>query len=93
MLPESARAELAYTLVSSLNVPADANAAEEWDKKILPRLAEVDRLSLHHLFPSARIPINKYFTKFQGHNAQLRQVADTARNKYCVPEISWANLG
>ena len=42
MLPESERAELAHTLVVSLNAPVDANVAEEWDKEILRRLAEVD---------------------------------------------------
>ena len=42
MLPESERAELAHALVVSLNAPVDTNAAEEWDKEILRRLAEVD---------------------------------------------------
>lgn len=42
MLPESERAELAYALVKSLDEPADANAAEEWDQEILRRLAEID---------------------------------------------------
>ena len=42
MLPESARAKLAHSLVTSLNAPVDAKATEEWDKEILRRLAEVD---------------------------------------------------
>ena len=41
-LPEAERAELAHTLVTSLNAPADTDATEEWDKEILHRIAEID---------------------------------------------------
>jgi putative addiction module component (TIGR02574 family) len=42
MLPASERAELAHALVESLDAPADAGVAGEWDKEILRRLAEID---------------------------------------------------
>jgi len=42
MLPEAERAELARELVKSLDAPADADAAEGWDKELLRRLAEID---------------------------------------------------
>ncbi|MHB8473881.1 MAG: addiction module protein [Gammaproteobacteria bacterium] len=42
MLPEAERAELAHALVKSLDAPADADAADAWDKEILCRLAEID---------------------------------------------------
>lgn len=41
-LPESDRAELAHSLVISLDGVADADAASAWDVEILRRLAEVD---------------------------------------------------
>jgi|KBSMisStandDraft_5_1062788.scaffolds.fasta_scaffold1033226_1 putative addiction module component (TIGR02574 family) len=41
-LPEPERAELAHELVKSLDAPADADAAETWEKELLRRLAEVD---------------------------------------------------
>lgn len=41
-LPEAERAELAHELVKSLDAPADADAADAWDKEILRRLAEID---------------------------------------------------
>jgi putative addiction module component (TIGR02574 family) len=41
-LPETERAELAHELVKSLDAPADADAAEAWEKELLRRLAEVD---------------------------------------------------
>jgi putative addiction module component (TIGR02574 family) len=41
-LPESDRAELAHSLVASLDGPADADAASAWDAEILRRLAEID---------------------------------------------------
>lgn len=41
-LPEAERAELAHSLVASLDGAADADAANEWDAEILRRLAEVD---------------------------------------------------
>jgi len=37
-LPQADRAELACQLVRSLDGPADANAASEWDAEILRRL-------------------------------------------------------
>jgi putative addiction module component (TIGR02574 family) len=41
-LSESERAELAHELVKSLDAPADADAADAWDKEILRRLAQID---------------------------------------------------
>jgi len=41
-LPESERAELAHSLVVSLDGPVDADAASAWDAEILRRLAEID---------------------------------------------------
>ena len=41
-LSQHERAELAHELVKSLDAPADADAAEAWEKEILRRLAEVD---------------------------------------------------
>jgi len=41
-LPESERAELAHSLVISLEGPADADAESAWDVEILRRLAEID---------------------------------------------------
>lgn len=42
LLPEAERAELAHELIKSLDAPADADAADAWDKEILRRLAEID---------------------------------------------------
>ncbi|MBI3561272.1 MAG: addiction module protein [Gammaproteobacteria bacterium] len=42
MLSEAERAELAHALVTSLDAPADADAADAWDKEILRRLDEID---------------------------------------------------
>lgn len=41
-LPQADRAELARQLVQSLDGPADANAASEWDAEILRRLEQVN---------------------------------------------------
>jgi putative addiction module component (TIGR02574 family) len=41
-LPESERAELAHSLVVSLDGPADANAESAWHAEILRRLGEID---------------------------------------------------
>jgi putative addiction module component (TIGR02574 family) len=41
-LPDAERAELACELVQSLDGPADADAAKEWDAEILRRLDTVD---------------------------------------------------
>jgi putative addiction module component (TIGR02574 family) len=41
-LPESERAELAHSLVVSLDGPADADVGLAWDAEILRRLAEID---------------------------------------------------
>lgn len=41
-LSETERAELAYTLVMSLDAPADEDAADAWDREIQRRLAEID---------------------------------------------------
>jgi putative addiction module component (TIGR02574 family) len=41
-LNETERADLARSLVSSLDGPADADAESAWDAEILRRLAEVD---------------------------------------------------
>jgi putative addiction module component (TIGR02574 family) len=40
-LPRADRAELACELVHSLDGPADADAASEWDAEILRRLEQV----------------------------------------------------
>lgn len=42
MLPEAERAELAQELVKSLDAPAEADVADEGDKELLRRLAEID---------------------------------------------------
>lgn len=41
-LPEADRAELAHSLVTSLDGPADADAASAWDAEILRRLDEIE---------------------------------------------------
>jgi putative addiction module component (TIGR02574 family) len=41
-LSEAERAELAHSLVSSLDGPADAGAESAWDKEIQRRLGEID---------------------------------------------------
>jgi len=41
-LSEAERAELAHSLVESLDGPADPDAGSAWDAEIVRRLAEVD---------------------------------------------------
>lgn len=41
-LTQAERAELAHSLVGSLDGPADADAQSAWDAEILRRLAEVE---------------------------------------------------
>lgn len=41
-LPEADRAELAHSLVVSLDGPADADAEAAWDAEILRRLDEIE---------------------------------------------------
>ncbi len=41
-LSDGDRAALAYDLVKSLDEPADADAATEWDKEIVRRLRAID---------------------------------------------------
>jgi putative addiction module component (TIGR02574 family) len=41
-LSEAERAELAHSLVSSLDGPADADADAEWETEILRRLDQID---------------------------------------------------
>ena len=41
-LSEAERAELAHSLGTSLDGPADPNAESAWDAEILRRLAEID---------------------------------------------------
>jgi putative addiction module component (TIGR02574 family) len=41
-LPEAERAELAHSLVLSLDGPADKDAESAWDAEIQRRLAEID---------------------------------------------------
>jgi len=41
-LSESERAELAHSLVASLDGPADSDVEKAWDAEILRRLAEID---------------------------------------------------
>ena len=41
-LSEAERAELAYSLVQSLDGPPDPDAQSAWDAEIVRRLAEVD---------------------------------------------------
>jgi putative addiction module component (TIGR02574 family) len=41
-LAESERAELAHTLVASLDGPADKDAESAWEAEILRRLGEID---------------------------------------------------
>ena len=42
LLSESDRAELAHTLIKSLDAPADADVAEAWNLEIKRRLAEIE---------------------------------------------------
>ena len=42
MLSEVERAELAHALVKSLDAPADANAADDWDAEVVRRLASIE---------------------------------------------------
>ena len=42
LLPEAERAELAHSLVLSLDGPADADAEQAWEAEIRRRLAEID---------------------------------------------------
>jgi putative addiction module component (TIGR02574 family) len=53
-LSEEERAELAHSLVSSLDGPADADAASAWDKEILRRLSEIDAGTRRRSFLSSR---------------------------------------
>lgn len=41
-LSEVERAELAQALIASLDGPADPDAAREWEKEILRRMAQID---------------------------------------------------
>jgi putative addiction module component (TIGR02574 family) len=41
-LPEAERAELAHSLVASLDGPADADAERAWEAEILRRLSDID---------------------------------------------------
>ena len=41
-LPEADRAELAHSLVKSLDGAPDPDVADAWDREILRRLAEID---------------------------------------------------
>lgn len=41
-LTEAERADLARTLMESLDAPADPDAADAWDREIVRRLAEID---------------------------------------------------
>lgn len=41
-LPEAERAEMARNLVRSLDGPADATAAEDWDQEIGRRIEQID---------------------------------------------------
>jgi putative addiction module component (TIGR02574 family) len=41
-LPEAERAEMARNLVGSLDGPADATAADDWDQEIVRRIEQID---------------------------------------------------
>ena len=41
-LPEAERAEMARNLVKSLDGPADATAADDWDQEIGRRIEQID---------------------------------------------------
>ena len=41
-LTEADRAELAYSLVASLDAPADADVSDAWDYELMRRLAQID---------------------------------------------------
>jgi putative addiction module component (TIGR02574 family) len=41
-LPKSERAEMARNLVRSLDGPADATAADDWDQEIVRRIEQID---------------------------------------------------
>jgi putative addiction module component (TIGR02574 family) len=42
LLSENERAELAHALISSLDAPADRDAADAWEQEVVRRLAEID---------------------------------------------------
>lgn len=42
-LPEAERAELALSLIESLDGPADEGVEEAWDREISRRIAEIER--------------------------------------------------
>jgi putative addiction module component (TIGR02574 family) len=42
LLPPAERAELAHALVTSLDAPEDADAADAWEREILRRLDKID---------------------------------------------------
>jgi len=42
LLPSPERAELAHSLMESLDAPADQDAADAWDQEILRRLDQID---------------------------------------------------
>ncbi len=42
LLPSSERAELAHSLMESLDAPLDDDAADAWDKEIRRRLDQID---------------------------------------------------
>ena len=50
-LSEAERAELASTLVASLDGPPDADAAEQWEAEILRRLDQIDNGEATFLTP------------------------------------------
>lgn len=50
-LSEPERAELASTLIASLDGPADAEAAEQWETEILRRLDQIDHGEATFLTP------------------------------------------
>jgi putative addiction module component (TIGR02574 family) len=53
-LPENERAELALTLIESLDGPADAGVEEAWQIEIERRVAEVERGEVQ-LIPGAEV--------------------------------------
>jgi putative addiction module component (TIGR02574 family) len=58
-LPEPERAELALSLIESLDVPPDEGVEEAWDREISRRMAEIERGE------AKLIPADEVFTRLR----------------------------
>jgi putative addiction module component (TIGR02574 family) len=58
-LPEPERAELALSLIESLDGPADEGVEEAWDREISRRMAEIERGE------AKLVPADEVFTRLR----------------------------